>query len=123
MQRTIWAPPANCHASEHKRHADEVDDLETAEVKKPKLSAEDDAEAAGSETLDTTPEPATEPGAVVEASGAGPATAAKGKGKAAKGADVHFKENPFTFLKPDDPVTQACMYAPPFSPQYVRFHH
>lgn len=33
---------------------------------------------------------------------------AKGKGKA-KG-DGGFKENPYTFLPPDDPILQSCMY-------------
>jgi multisite-specific tRNA:(cytosine-C5)-methyltransferase len=32
----------------------------------------------------------------------------KGKGKA-KG-DGGFKENPYTFLSPDDPILQSCMY-------------
>jgi multisite-specific tRNA:(cytosine-C5)-methyltransferase len=29
-------------------------------------------------------------------------------GKKKKGPDIHFKENPYTFLSPDDPVLRAC---------------
>lgn len=106
--------PADCPCSDHKRQADALEDLETSEGKKLKLSAEDDAETADVEALDSTPEPAPEPAPVAEAGTPEPAADIKGKGKAAQGADVHFKENPYTFLKFDDPVIQACMYAPPF---------
>ncbi|EKM56700.1 uncharacterized protein PHACADRAFT_172372 [Phanerochaete carnosa HHB-10118-sp] len=94
---------------DNKRQADAVEDLETSEVKKPKLSAEDDAEVTEAETLDTMPESPSEPALVTEASAPEHATDTKGKGQAVKGADVHFKENPFTFLKPDDPVILACI--------------
>ncbi len=32
------------------------------------------------------------------------------KGKTAEGASAHFKENPYTFIAPDDPIIKACMY-------------
>lgn len=31
------------------------------------------------------------------------------KGKSTKGADIHFKENPYTFISPQDPILQTCM--------------
>ena len=31
------------------------------------------------------------------------------KGKTAEGASAHFKENPYTFIAPDDPIIKACM--------------
>ena len=43
------------------------------------------------------------------APGAAKGSTGKGK-KATKGADLSFKENPFTFLKADDPAIKACMY-------------
>ena len=33
------------------------------------------------------------------------------KGKTAEGASAHFKENPYTFIEPDDPIIKACTYA------------
>ncbi|GJE86312.1 RsmB/NOP family class I SAM-dependent RNA methyltransferase [Phanerochaete sordida] len=105
-------PPAPARQGpENKRNADTVEDLETSDTKKPKLSAEDDAEAADDEALATTPEPVPEAAPDAEAAAPEPATDAKGKGKgrATQGADIHFKENPFTFLKPDDPVIQTCI--------------
>ncbi len=30
------------------------------------------------------------------------------KGKTAEGASAHFKENPYTFIEPDDPIIKAC---------------
>ena len=31
------------------------------------------------------------------------------KGKTAEGASAHFKENPYTFIAPDDPIVKACV--------------
>lgn len=108
---------ANSGYSEGKRHADAIEDLELSEGKKPKLSAEDaslggaDESAADvdGETLENSggrlePTPVTANAAVPEAM-----KDTRGKSKATKGADQSFKENPFTFLKHDDPVIQACM--------------
>ena len=30
-------------------------------------------------------------------------------GKATQRADVHFKENPYTYISPEDPAVQTCM--------------
>lgn len=94
-----------------------MEDLEISEGKKPKLSAEvlplADADKGAAdvsgETLENSgvqldPTPATATEAVPEAM-----KNTRSKGKATKGADQSFKENPFTFLKQNDPVIEACM--------------
>jgi multisite-specific tRNA:(cytosine-C5)-methyltransferase len=97
-----------------------VEDLENTDVKKPKLSieegtsapTEDAAKATEEDTLDLSIEQTGPAPTVESANSSASLTTAKGKARAPKGADLHFKENPFTFLMPDDPVLQACMYAP-----------
>lgn len=120
-------PSAFSHVSifsEGKRQADSLEGLETSEVKKAKLDSEvsADVQAAGDDPLEENdddddmaiqdPEDTT---AVVEVAptdtGDTPQaepTQLKGRIKT-KGSDVHFKENPYTFLPPEDPVIQACM--------------
>lgn len=97
-----------------KRQAEAVDEAETSEAKKPKLEAtgvdpegdEDDAMIDESEA--TTPANELVPAVASEAA---PITKpdTKGKAKAKQGSDIHFKENPYTFISPDDPMVQACM--------------
>ena len=96
-----------------------MEDLDIPEGKKARLSDETvDTTTAdeGAEETDVVPLdlPAEQPDptpAAVTSVDPEPAKDSKGKGKrATKGADLSFKENPFTFLKPDDSVIQACMY-------------
>ena len=112
---------AHCgHSEGSKRHADAVEDLDVPEGKKARLSdaaaaapaadggAEEAEDAAVGEaaSLDDATPPAD--AAAPVAPGAEGASTGKGK-RATKGADLSFKENPFTFLEPGDPVIQACM--------------
>lgn len=93
--------------TEGKRQADAVEDLETSELKKPRLSADSPQSGGADANVD---EESGSPGITpVPVVAPPPATSAKGRGKGPKGADIHFKENPFTFLKPDDPVIQGCI--------------
>ncbi|GBE83565.1 Multisite-specific tRNA:(cytosine-C(5))-methyltransferase trm4b [Sparassis crispa] len=114
--------------SEGKRQASEVDALETSEVKKPRLSSDMDTSAdpqAGGAPPADEPEEALPddlgdegaPGMDVDANA--PPTPAetssdfrqrtKGKGKAPGNADPNFKENPYTFISPEDPIIQTCI--------------
>jgi multisite-specific tRNA:(cytosine-C5)-methyltransferase len=56
---------------------------------------------------------------VMESREEGPTTStsqrATGKGKAKVKGDSGFKENPYTYLAPDDPILQSCMYVYPLS--------
>jgi len=109
-----------------KRPADSVEDLETSELKKPKLSddvdgpsSEDIAEADDAEDengadaggdrgtapempLDSTKVPSVDRPLATENA------PEKGK-KVTKGADIHFKENPYTFISSTDPIIQGCI--------------
>ena len=97
-----------------KRQAEAVDEAETSEAKKPKLDTadvqpegdEDDTMIDESEA--TTPANESAPAEPLEAAPVSKPDA-KGKAKAKQGSDVHFKENPFTFISPGDPIVQACV--------------
>ncbi|KAJ8489873.1 hypothetical protein ONZ51_g2668 [Trametes cubensis] len=106
-------------ASESKRSADAVEGLDKSDVKKPKLDSDvppeepqnDEAE----EPEDDLPEEAAdEPASPMEVDQAKPETSTEPKirfkkGKTAEGASAHFKENPYTFIAPDDPIIKACI--------------
>ena len=81
-------------------------------MKKPKLDAgTEDAEEELPEE-EGPDEPAASAAMDVDAPAAGaaePKIRFK-KGKTAEGASAHFKENPYTFIAPDDPIVQACVY-------------
>ena len=110
--------------SQGKRDAQSLEDLETSETKKlkrsdisqelPQFNNDDkDGEDQLMSTLDTEEDSVSDP------KSGGPATAAiptteeaetrKSKVKATKGADIHFKENPYTFISPEDPIIQNCV--------------
>ncbi|KAI0822437.1 cytosine-5--methyltransferase [Trametes gibbosa] len=108
--------------SESKRSADAVESLEKTEVKKPKLDDDalptasedaqgDEAEDEGEEPIpDETADdaaPAMDVDKPAPASGLEPKIRFK-KGKTAEGASAHFKENPYTFIDPTDPIVAAC---------------
>ncbi|KAH8097118.1 cytosine-5--methyltransferase [Cristinia sonorae] len=119
---------------EGKRPAETVEDLETTEGKKPRLSdgtvgpseedaiQVDDAEVdigadAGDDVdiaeilQDSSKVSSTDPTIMVEGS------AEKGK-KVTKGADIHFKENPYTFISPNDPIIQSCISKLNLKPEF-----
>ncbi|KAK7683830.1 hypothetical protein QCA50_013206 [Cerrena zonata] len=54
----------------------------------------------------TTPANESGPTAVLEAP---PKPDTKGKAKAKQSGDIHFKENPYTFVSPEDPIVHACI--------------
>ncbi|KAI9056453.1 S-adenosyl-L-methionine-dependent methyltransferase [Trametes sanguinea] len=104
-----------------KRTADDVDEAEKTDVKKPKLDdeaqssaveAQNEAEEGEEEILE---EPAQDTEAPMEVEGPKteePSSEPKirfKKGKTAEGASAHFKENPYTFIAPDDPIVTACI--------------
>ncbi|KAI0643844.1 cytosine-5--methyltransferase [Trametes meyenii] len=107
--------------SESKRYAEAVDGLETSDVKKPKLDndAQADtpndlqAEIADEVDEELPEEVVEEPSAPMDvdkpisASASEPKIRFK-KGRTAEGASAHFKENPYTFITPDDPIITAC---------------
>lgn len=96
-------------------------------MKKPKLDAEEGepgkpqavepTEEAEEELLEEAidePEPSMdvdETAPTTETKDDGPKIRFK-KGKTAEGASAHFKENPYTFIEPDDPIIGACTYEP-----------
>ncbi|KAF7795210.1 hypothetical protein EIP86_006360 [Pleurotus ostreatoroseus] len=89
-------------AAENKRQAQHVEDLETSEPKKPKLSDDHqalEADEVDDERMDSTPTASTS---------TGQQQATVPKLAAGKGGDLHFKENPYTFLQPDDQVVKTC---------------
>ncbi|OCH92740.1 S-adenosyl-L-methionine-dependent methyltransferase [Obba rivulosa] len=116
--------------SEGKRQADAVESLETQDAKRPKLALEPEAPSADNvieqdaqddeaegELLD---EPAEEQPTIEENTGEiPPATPSitpaefrkknAGKTKNGDGSNIHFRENPYTFIAPDDPLVQACI--------------
>lgn len=85
--------------SESKRPADHVEGLEASESKKAKLSDKDSTSALATDEI------VAEEAEGVSAKTPQPPQATQTK----KGVDVHFKENPYTFLEPDDPVVKTCM--------------
>ncbi len=109
---------SNATFRETKRQANAVEGLEISDGKKPKLSGDDisatsveDDDALDEAILDSSavvPAPPSTEAVVNTAEGAKPEKV-NGKKQKAKGGDVHFKENPYTFLKSDDPVLQTCM--------------
>ena len=90
-------------------------------VKKPKLDTEADAKAPEGEQADDADEElpeeaADEPVSAMDVDQPPSTTAAPAepkirfkKGKTAEGAGAHLKENPYTFIEPDDPIVKACM--------------
>ncbi|KAH9929026.1 cytosine-5--methyltransferase [Epithele typhae] len=125
-QSTATEGPAKEH-SDAKRTADAVEGLDREEIKKPKLdsgNAQEPTEDAEEELLEEAmDDPDATPTAEMEVDAPeGEAAAAvmdKGKekdqkirfkkGKTAEGAGAHFKENPYTFIAPNDPIVQACI--------------
>ncbi|CAL1709673.1 unnamed protein product [Somion occarium] len=98
---------------EGKRQANAVEGLETSEVKKPKLSVGDVEPEANDGDDDAMLQDSQEGTESAPAIPSEPRAAAsekmKGKAKAKEGGDIHFKENPYTFMTSDDPIVQACI--------------
>lgn len=101
--------------SESKRSADTVEGLEKSDVKKPKLDSDtqdDQVDEAEVEEVPVPEETTDEPTAAMEVdkpSGSNPEPKIRfKKGKTAEGASAHFKENPYTFIDPTDPIITAC---------------
>ena len=105
--------------SEGKRRADTVEHLETGEVKKPKLESGDASQDEHPMEEDAITEQDSDgphgTGVLVPSDKPTPADESarldrqkKGKTKG-QGGDIHFKENPYTFLKEDDLVIKTCM--------------
>ncbi|THH31848.1 hypothetical protein EUX98_g2353 [Antrodiella citrinella] len=90
-------------ASDGKRPADSVEGLETSEVKKPKLSY--DVDGPSTEDITETDDADDDDGADTDLA----ETSQNKEGKVSKGADIHFKENPYTFISPNDPIIQGCI--------------
>ncbi len=90
--------------------------LEKSDVKKPKLDndTQDDLvdEADEVEEVAVPEETTDEPSAAMDVdkpSGSNPEPKIRfKKGKTAEGAGAHFKENPYTFIDPTDPIITAC---------------
>lgn len=115
--------------SEGKRHAEPTEGLETTEQKKVKLDPEVDQvviptegdsieidDALTGDAIISPPEKDDTEVVTIAATTTSAAVAQTSKQKSGiktKGPDIHFKENPYTFLSPDDPVLQACMYELP----------
>lgn len=106
---------------EGKRQAESVEDLETAEPKKPKIDLGVEQTAASPIEIDddVADDPTTSTLEVIESVTIASTNLSDSiepskqtRGAKTKGSDIHFKENPYTFLSPDDPVLQACMYVP-----------
>ena len=107
------------HPSEGKRHADALAESGRCVAKKPKLDEDItiDIHAAEDEILDddVAENIATDSEVAAELMCADTGVAAMAKptqpeGRVTrKGADIHFKENPYTLLPPNDPVITACM--------------
>lgn len=102
--------------SESKRTADAVEGLEKSDVKKPKLDSDaqdvpgdegEDAEEAIPEEAADEPSTSMEVDNTASASGSEPKIRFK-KAKTAEGASAHFKENPYTFIEPTDPIIKGC---------------
>ncbi|CCM06140.1 uncharacterized protein FIBRA_08390 [Fibroporia radiculosa] len=112
-----------------KRHAEEVDDLDTSDAKKAKIAEEQHVSLKDDiiiqrigidedDEVDTTeangPISAMDVDQKLEiASEVSPdqfkqQQSRKGKGKSSEGG-THFKENPYTFVAPDDPIIQTCI--------------
>ncbi|OSD00483.1 cytosine-5--methyltransferase [Trametes coccinea BRFM310] len=138
LQKKPPRGPAPAAAKEPtKRPADATEEAE-AGVKKPKLDeeaqteADSDAEDGEEEVLEehAAQEPDDAPMQVEEAeaeaktgepssSPSEPRIRFK-KGKTAEGASAHFKENPYTFIAPDDPIVTSCMENFDLSPSFPR---
>ena len=125
LQKT---PPANTSSqSASKRHADAVGIPEPSSVKKPKLdldeppstseAAQPEADTELAEDVeDELPDesgPSKEPTPAPAAPHVDPEAFKKQqrgkKHRADGGGVIHFKENPFTFVSPDDPIIKTCM--------------
>lgn len=94
--------------SERKRDADEVDDIIVPDSKKPRFG--------GSVNVDEIPDSHSSPSATELAQPflSTPAQYEKRKSRGKIKANVKdsgnaFKENPYTFLVPDDPILLSCM--------------
>ncbi|KAL1939391.1 hypothetical protein VTO73DRAFT_9947 [Trametes versicolor] len=120
------APAAASASSESKRSADAVESLEKPDVKKPKLDSDtqDDQvdEAEEVEEAAVPEDTAGEPSAAMDVdkpsgSKSEPKIRFK-KGKTAEGASAHFKENPYTFIDPTDPIITACAETFDLSPDF-----
>ncbi|KAI0767266.1 cytosine-5--methyltransferase [Fomes fomentarius] len=105
--------------SEGKRTVDAVEGFDRSDVKKLKLDAEGEAgksadaeeaeEVLPEEAIDdTAPAMDVDPAASTTVTSTGEPKIRFKKGKTAEGASAHFKENPYTFIEPDDPIIKAC---------------
>ncbi|KAI0826143.1 cytosine-5--methyltransferase [Irpex lacteus] len=110
--------PSSKSIPEGKRQAESVEDLETAEPKKPKLDLGVEQTAASPIEIDddVADDPTTSTLEVIESVTIASTNLSDSiepskqtRGAKTKGSDIHFKENPYTFLSPDDPVLQACI--------------
>lgn len=93
-----------------------MEGLEKSDVKKPKLDSDTQGgqvdEAEDVEEVAVPEETTDEPTAAMDVdkpsgSNSEPKIRFK-KGKTAEGASAHFKENPYTFIDPTDPIITAC---------------
>ncbi|CDO68595.1 hypothetical protein BN946_scf184996.g26 [Trametes cinnabarina] len=114
------APPKESVNS--KRSAEALAEAEKSDVKKPKLDNEmqggavedretEETEEGDDEVLD---EPAQDANATMNVDQSNTEASSEPKirfkkGKTAEGASAHFKENPYTFIAPDDPIVTACI--------------
>lgn len=113
--------------SEGKRTADAVEGFDRPDVKKPRLANDGEPSTAQNADVeqtedaeeelpeDATDEPVTSMDVDQTATASEPAATSEPrirfkKGKTAEGASAHFKENPYTFIAPDDPIIKACVY-------------
>ncbi|KAI0753297.1 S-adenosyl-L-methionine-dependent methyltransferase [Daedaleopsis nitida] len=111
------ATGASKDPAESKRSADAVEGLDRSDVKKPKLDAEPQEVGPMEEAEEELPEEVIDdPAPSMDVDESAPTTETKDdgptirfkKGKTAEGASAHFKENPYTFIAPDDPIIKAC---------------
>ena len=105
---------------ENKRPAESLEEPETSEVKRQKLddsdvksatNTEDDPIEADEGICDDIAIPSPRDVATTgdTLSVVAPQISEQKGGAKKKGPDIHFKENPYTFLSPDDPVLRACL--------------
>ncbi|KAI8990721.1 cytosine-5--methyltransferase [Trametes punicea] len=122
---------ASKETSESKRSADAVEGIEKSLTKKPKLDCDaqanqspnaqsEEVEDVDEEFLEETSE---EPSASMDVDQAKTEASSEPKirfkkGKTAEGASAHFKENPYTFISPDDPIIQACIESFDLNPDF-----
>lgn len=110
----IQTKAASSASREKKRPADTVEALETAESKKSKLVDESatsndvTAEAIVQDNEDEDEQAQVLPSNPVEKAPVED-PAPTDTPRAVTGTDIHFKENPYTFVSPTDPIIQSCI--------------